>query len=219
MRVKCPNSDIYLELPGDKMDMKFTCPACKKVHRVTISITTPGEVVPVAKVPPQMPKKWGPSERATVSFGHGINVSPMHVLLSVNAMTNGGIYIYPTLRKRALGAVQGVRVISDDISAKLRAIMFDIAEMGSGKLAKVAGINIGGKTSTAEKRIDGKIDRKKNLTSFIAAFPIEAPQYIMLVMLDEPAGTPESFGLRTAAWNVVPTAGKILDSILPMLFD
>lgn len=168
---------------------------------------------------PLMPIKWGPVERATVSFGHGISVTPMHLLLAVNAMTNGGIYIYPTLQRRGVGAVHGVRVVSDDVSARLREIMVRIAEETSGRQARVAGIQIGGKTATAEKRINGKIDRKKNLTAFAGIFPAAAPQYTILVILDEPQGTKESWGLRTAAWNAVPTTGKILDSILPLLFE
>ncbi len=166
-----------------------------------------------------LPIKWGPVERATVSFGHGVSVTPMHVMLGVNAMTNGGIFIYPTLQKRSIGAVRGERVVSPDISATLRGIMFRVAEETTAKQARIAGINIGGKTSTAEKRINGVIDHKKNLTAFVGAFPIEAPQYTILIVLDEPKGTQESYGLRTAAWNAVPTAGKILDSVLPMLFD
>lgn len=166
-----------------------------------------------------MPIKWGPVEKATVSFGHGISVTPMHLLLGVNAMTNGGIYIYPTLQKRELGAVRGERVISPEISAKLRAIMFRVAEETSAKQARIAGIQIGGKTATAEKRINGVIDRRKNLTAFAGIFPVDAPQYTILVILDEPKGTAESFGLRTAAWNAVPTTGKILNSILPLLFE
>lgn len=166
-----------------------------------------------------MPIKWGPVERATVAFGHGISVTPMHLLLAVNAMTNGGIYIYPTLLRRNVGVVRGNRVISDDISAKLRGIMVRIAEETSGKKARISGIQIGGKTATAEKRVNGKIDRKKNLTAFAGIFPAHAPQYTILVVLDEPKGTQDSFGLRTAAWNAVPTTGKILDSILPLLFE
>lgn len=166
-----------------------------------------------------MPIKWGPVEKATVSFGHGISITPMHLLLAVNSMTNGGIYIYPTLQKRSVGVVRGQRVITDEISAKLRSIMVRIAEETSGKQARVAGIQIGGKTATAEKRINGKIDRKKNLTAFAGIFPANAPQYTILVILDEPQGTKESWGLRTAAWNAVPTTGKILDSILPLLFE
>lgn len=168
---------------------------------------------------PLMPAKWGPVEKATLSFGHGISVTPMHLLLAVNSMTNGGIYIYPTLLKRNVGVVKGERVLSDEISSRLRGIMLRIAEETSGKQARIAGIQIGGKTATAEKYINGRVDHKKNLTAFAGIFPVSAPQYTLLVILDEPKGTTESFGLRTAAWNAVPTAGKILDSILPLLFE
>lgn len=169
---------------------------------------------------PIMPAKWGPVERATMSYGHGISITPMHLLLAVNAMTNGGIYIYPTLQKRDVGAVRGTRVLSDDISARLRPIMLRIAEETSGKQARVAGIQIGGKTATAVKYdAHGRVDRRRNLTAFAGIFPAAAPQYTILVILDEPQGIKENWGLRTAAWNAVPTTGKILDSILPLLFE
>jgi len=168
---------------------------------------------------PLMPYKWGPVERATVAFGHGIAVTPMHVLLAVNAVTNGGFYVKPTIMKRPIGEMSGTRVISPNISDSIRKIMFKIAETTSGKNARVAGINIGGKTATAEKRVNGKIDTKKNLTSFTAIFPIESPQYIMMVVLDEPKGTESTYGLRTAAWNAAPTAGAIMDGIMPLLFQ
>lgn len=169
---------------------------------------------------PIMPAKWGPVERATMSYGHGISVTPMHLLLAVNAMTNGGIYIYPTLQKRDVGAVRGTRVLSDEISGRLRPIMLRIAEETSGKQARVAGIQIGGKTATAVKYdAHGRVDRRRNLTAFAGIFPAAAPQYTILVILDEPQGIKENWGLRTAAWNAVPTTGKILDSILPLLFE
>ena len=168
---------------------------------------------------PLMPQKWGPVERATVSFGHGIAVTPMHILLGVNAMTNGGIYINPTLKKRGIGEVYGQRVISPEISSKLRNIMFHIAEETTAKKARIAGINIGGKTGTAEKYVNGTKSRKNNLTVFLGAFPIEAPQYTIMVLLDEPKGIEENWYLRTAAWNAVPTAGKIMDGVLPLLFE
>ena len=164
---------------------------------------------------PLLPSQWGPVERATMAYGHGIAVSPMHLLLAVNAMTNGGIYIYPTLLKRDVGVVQGERVLSDEISARLREIMFHVAEETSGRQARIAGIQIGGKTATAVKYTDSR----KNLTAFVGIFPVNAPQYTILVILDEPHGTKDTFGWRTAAWNAVPTTGKILDSILPLLFE
>ena len=139
----------------------------------------------------------------------------IYLLLAVNAMTNGGIYIYPTLLKRDVGVVQGERVLSDEISARLREIMFHVAEETSGRQARIAGIQIGGKTATAVKYTDSR----KNLTAFVGIFPVNAPQYTILVILDEPHGTKDTFGWRTAAWNAVPTTGKILDSILPLLFE
>ena len=165
-------------------------------------------------------KTWGPTERATASFGHGIAVTPMHLLLGVNAMTNGGIYIYPTILKRNIGAVRGERVLNSEISAKIRDIMFHIAEETTAKKARVKGIEVGGKTGTAEKRgADRRADKSRNMTVFTGIFPVSAPQYIILIMLDEPQGTKESGGWKTAAWNAVPTAGAILDGIMPLLFE
>ncbi len=166
-----------------------------------------------------MPQKWGPVERATVSFGHGIAVTPMHLMLGVNAVTNGGIYIYPTLQKRGLGIVRGERVLQEEFSSQLRKIMLRVNEETSGKKARIAGIEIGGKTATAEKYSNGKVDNKRNLTAYVGIFPANAPQYTILVVLDEPQATKDSWGWRTAAWNAVPTTGKILDSILPLLFE
>ena len=165
-------------------------------------------------------KTWGPVEKATAAFGHGIAVTPMHLLLAVNAMTNGGIYIYPTLLKRNIGAVRGERILDSKISANLREIMFNIAEKTTAKKARVKGIDIGGKTGTAEKRgADRTVDKNRNVTVFTGIFPVSAPQYIILIMLDEPQGTTESGGWKTAAWNAVPTAGAILDGIIPLLFE
>lgn len=168
---------------------------------------------------PLLPRQWEQVERATLSFGHGMSVTPMHLLLGINAVTNGGIYIYPTLLKRNVGVVKGERVLAPEISERLRKVMVRITEETSAKQARIAGIQIGGKTATAEKYLNGKVDRKRNMTAFAGIFPAEAPQYTILVILDEPQGTKESFGWKTAAWNAVPTTGKILDSILPLLFE
>ncbi len=165
-----------------------------------------------------MHKVWRDTEKATAGFGHGIAVTPMHLLLAVNAVTNGGFYIYPTLLKRSIGAVRGERVLNSDISANIRQIMFQIAEQTTAKRARVKGIEIGGKTGTAEKHINGKIDKTKNVAVFTGIFPVSAPQYVILVMLDEPQATKETGRWRTSSLNAVPTAGAILDGIMPLLF-
>ena len=166
-----------------------------------------------------MPRQWGPTERATVSIGHGISVTPMHVLLGINSMTNGGIYIYPTILKKEIGPMVGERVLEPEISERLRSVMYRIAEETTGRRARVNGIQIGGKTGTAEKHVNGKIDTSKNMTTFVGVFPINVPQYVIMVVLDEPQRTEASSMQRTAGWNAAPTAGKILDAILPLLFE
>ena len=164
-------------------------------------------------------RKWGPVERATVAYGQGYAITPMHLLLGMNAVTNGGIYTYPTIKKRPVGQIRGERVLADEISAKLRPIMVRVVQETSGRKANIPGFLIGGKTATAEKVVGGKIDANHNVTTFVAIFPADVPQYIAMVTLDEPQGTKESWGWRTAAWNAVPTTGKILESILPLLFE
>ena len=169
---------------------------------------------------PLFHRTWGPTERATAAFGHGIAITPIHKLLAVNAMVNGGIWVEPTMHRRTVGEVRGTRIITPELSAELRGVLQGITETGSGQRARIHGINIGGKTSTAQKRRpDGTPDPRRNITSWAMTFPIESPQYTMLILLDEPRGTPETFGLRTAAWNAVPTAGRILDAILPILYN
>ena len=167
---------------------------------------------------PLIQKVWGKVEKATVGFGHGISVTPMHLLLAVNAVTNGGIYIQPTLLKRSIGAVRGERIIDSEISSKIRNIMFNIAEKTTAQKARVPGMEIGGKTGTAEKRVNGVVDKHKNVTVFAGIFPVSAPQYVIIVIIDEPKATKETAGQRTAAWNAVPTAGAILNGIMPLLF-
>ena len=162
-----------------------------------------------------VPRKWGPVERATVSFGHGISVTPMHLLAAVNATANGGTYVYPTMSKDEIK--QGDRVLSSEISGKIRNAMFQVVENTSGRQAKIKGVEIGGKTGTAEKRVNGKMDGTKVITTFVAVFPVSDPQYTILTLLDEPQGTEISHGLKTSAWNVVPTTGKMLEQIVPML--
>ena len=162
-----------------------------------------------------MPRKWGPVEKATASFGHGISVTPMNLLAAVNAVANGGTYVYPTMSKDKIQ--QGNRVLSSEISGKLRNVMFKVVENTSGRKAKIKDVEIGGKTGTAEKRVDGKMDSTKVITTFVAVFPVSDPQYTMLTLLDEPQGTENSAGWKTSAWNVVPTTGKILEQVVPML--
>ena len=88
---------------------------------------------------------------------------------------------------------------------------------GTASKADVIGYRLGGKTGTAEKVVAGRYSKDKRLTSFIGAFPMDKPKYLLLVMLDEPKPTPETYGFATSGWNAVPVAGLIIERIAPML--
>ena len=164
-----------------------------------------------------LPEKWSVANRAKASFGDGLFVSPVHLIAAVNAMANDGIYVYPKTNT-STETPKSERVISKSVSKQIREIMRRVVEETSGKKAKIDGVEIGGKTGTIEKRqSDGTFRRNQVLTSFVAVFPADKPQYTMLIVFDEPSATDVSFGWKTAAWNVVPVSGEILKDIVPIL--
>lgn len=168
---------------------------------------------------PLLPKRWGRLASATAAFGHGFAVQPLQGAAVVAGLINGGHLMTPTFLKRneedALATSQ--TIVKPHTSEMLRYLFRLNAEIGSAEKANVIGYRVGGKTGTAEKVVNGRYSKDKRLSSFIGAFPMEDPQYLVLVMLDEPKATPETYGFATAGWNAVPTAGKIIERIAPML--
>jgi cell division protein FtsI (penicillin-binding protein 3) len=128
---------------------------------------------------------------------------------------NGGIYRPPTLLKVGSShrVGQGHRVFSEDTSYKMRSLLRLVVTDGTGKKADAVGYRVGGKTGSAEKYGN----RNLLVTSFAGVFPMDEPRYVMVMMLDEPQGTAETFGFRTAAWNVGPAFGAAVSRIAPML--
>ena len=158
---------------------------------------------------------WGPLETMTVGYGHSLAVSPLHLASGYATLFNGGVYRTPTLLKvgknHAVG--QGHRVFSEDTSYKMRSLLRLVVTDGTGKKADAPGYRVGGKTGSAEKYHN----RSLLVTTFAGVFPMDEPRYAMVMMLDEPKGTAETFGFRTAAWNVGPAFGKAVSRIAPML--
>jgi len=125
----------------------------------------------------------------------------LHALLSTNAMVNDGKFIMPTIEPRDF--VPNTRqIISAEISRQVRQVML-LAMDTTGRAAamQIQGINVGGKTSTAQKLIGGRYSDTRNVTAFFSAWPIEAPRFSMLIMLDEPQTTP-----RTSAFPCLATS-------------
>lgn len=170
---------------------------------------------------PQYPKpnRWKRVSTMTISFGHGISVSPVQMVAAASAMMNGGYYVPPTFVKRSLEEAEYYRerVIKPQTSHDLVGLMRLNVLEGSGKQAEVKGYFVGGKTGTADKPINGRYSKTKLIASFLSVFPTNKPKYMMLISLDEPKGLPETHDYKTAGWNAAPTTGKIIERIAPLL--
>ena len=186
-------------------------------------LTTIGMMKPVAielseTGSPLSPNHWRAINSMTISFGHGLAVSPLHLVAGVSAMVNGGIYRTPTLIRRNPSETPiGKRVITAETSAKMRRLMRLVVKNGTGQNAAAPGYLVGGKTGTAEK-VSGRGYKKKALiSSFVAAFPMHNPRYVVLAMLDEAKGTKETFGYATGGWVAAPVVGAVVRRIAPVL--
>ena len=167
---------------------------------------------------PLLPSRWREGDTASAGFGYGVALTPVHVVAAVAAIVNGGVYNAPSLvSKRSSEEIVGTRVISKKTSDIMRGMMRMVVIEGSGRKANVPGYEVGGKTGSAQKNVNGKYIENTLRTSFISAFPMDNPQYVLMVMLDEPKGIPETYNLNTAAWNAVPTAEKIIATVAPQL--
>lgn len=167
---------------------------------------------------PLVPGYWGRTTTMTTAYGHGIAVTPLQLASAYAALVNGGIWRPATLLKVAPGkASKGRRAFSQHASDTIRQLLRLIVTDGTGKKADVSGLRVGGKTGTAEKPGAGGYSKHANVSTFAAAFPMDAPRYVVIAMLDSPKGTAESFGLTTAAWTVAPVVAKVIARTGPML--
>ncbi len=167
---------------------------------------------------PLTPAYWGRTTTMTTGYGHGIAVTPLHLASAYAALVNGGIWRPATLLKiDAANAPKGRRVFSEETSYKMRQMLRLIVIDGTGKKGGAEGYRVGGKTGTAEKPGIGGYSKTTNVSTFAAAFPMDAPRYVVIAMLDSPKGTAESFGLTTAAWTAAPVVSRVIARTGPML--
>ncbi len=167
---------------------------------------------------PLVPAPWREINTMTIAFGHGLSVSPLHLVTATAAMVNGGLLRAPTVLKREEGAeVPGRRVIAEATSAELRRLLRLVVREGTASKADAPGYLVGGKTGTAEKQKGRHYSRSSLLSSFVGVFPMNAPRLIVFVMLDEPKGTEESHGYATAGWVAAPAVARLVSEIGPML--
>jgi len=163
-------------------------------------------------------KNWSDVSTMTISFGHGMAVSALHFVRASAALVNGGLVHEPTLfiKDKNLVNKQATRVLSEETSQSMRKLMRLTVEHGTGRKAEAKGYLVGGKTGSAEKAVRGGYSKKHKRSAFFAAFPINNPRYVTLIILDDPQpnkNTPFSGG----GWTAAPLTGKIISRIAPML--
>lgn len=189
-----------------------------------LGLTQPAQVELAESARPLTPKVWDEDAVASTSFGHGMNVSPLALTAAYGALLNGGVLTPLTIRKMPRGyRPNATRVMSEATSATMLQIMRANVEMGTGGKARAQGLSVGGKTGTGEK-FDPEIraySTSKQVSSFAAVFPadgpVDAPRYFVLILLDEPKGTAETYGYSTGGWVAAPAAGRVIDRIAPFL--
>ncbi len=172
---------------------------------------------------------WNECKLETVSYGHGINTTPLQAVAAYASISNGGISVNPTLVKNKNFNLEKIRIISSKTSKNINSILREVvtSNHGTASLAEVDGYYVGGKTGTANKSINGKYTNKK-LTSFISVFPTTDPKYILMVLIDEPRPAPQlvynyrgkkisGISRNESGWNSVYTTGKIIEKIGPIL--
>ena len=160
---------------------------------------------------PLTPRRWSAINTMTIAFGHGLAVSPIHVIGGVTAVVNGGILYPPTILRREAGAPsRGERVMSAHTSDRMRRLMRLVVDRGTGKKARAVGYLVGGKTGTAEKAGRRRYRSKALISSFVGAFPMHAPRFVVLALLDEAHGTRDTLGYATGGWVAAPAVGRVI---------
>lgn len=167
---------------------------------------------------PQWPQSWGRTTTMTAGFGHSITITPLHLASAYAALVNGGIWRPATILKVDANDVpRGRRVFSEATSARMRQLLRMIVASGTGNRADAPGYRVGGKTGSAERVVNGSYAGHSVTATFAAAFPMDRPRYVVLVMIDRPPGNAYSMGQRTAGFTAAPVVRKVVQRIGPML--
>lgn len=157
------------------------------------------------------PHYWGRVTVMTSGYGHGIAVTPLHLASAYAALVNGGIWRPATLLRVEPGkASSGRRVLAQSTSDRMRQLLRLVVLDGTGRKGEAPGYRVGGKTGTAEIAMKTGYSRSRNVSTFAAAFPMDAPRYVVIAMLDSPVANAQSQGQTTAAWTVAPVVSRVI---------
>jgi cell division protein FtsI (penicillin-binding protein 3) len=179
---------------------------------------TPIELVEAPGAKPLLPKNWSEISTMTISYGHGLSTSPLHLASAYATIANGGVRVRPTILKTNEPA-QGEQVMSRAASDQMRSMLRQVVKRGTASFGEVEGYAVGGKTGTADKakeRGGGYYDDRV-IATFASIFPAHDPRYVLVVTLDEPEDRTGDEPRRTAGWTAVPVAAEVIRRIAPLL--
>ncbi|MGB3687754.1 MAG: penicillin-binding protein 2 [Jannaschia helgolandensis] len=180
--------------------------------------STPVELAEAPGAHPLVPARWPDISTMTISYGHGISVSPLHLATAYASVLNGGTRVQPTLLAREGPVEPGPRIVSSRVSAEARNMLRQVVTRGTASLAEVEGYQIGGKTGTADKPSPaGGYYDDKTISTFAGVFPAQDPKYVIVVTLDEPSIEAAGQLRRTAGWTAVPIASELVRRVAPLL--
>ncbi|KEJ89346.1 peptidoglycan D,D-transpeptidase FtsI family protein [Sulfitobacter donghicola] len=180
---------------------------------------TPFEIVEASGGRPLLPSRYTDLSAVTISYGHGISTTAMHLAAGYAAIANGGRVVKPTLLKQN-SQQMGDRVMRPEVAAASRRMLRDVVvgKNGTASFAEVPGYFVAGKTGTADKpKARGGYYKDKTITTFASMFPYHDPRYVLIVTLDEPVETSSGKPRRTAGWTAVPIAAEMIRRVAPLL--
>ncbi|MBS8228220.1 peptidoglycan D,D-transpeptidase FtsI family protein [Vannielia litorea] len=178
---------------------------------------TPVEMVEAPTGKPLLPPKWSEISTMTISYGHGLSASPLHLATAYASLLNGGTRVYPTLLKQDVKKA-GPRVVSRRTSERARAMLRKVVTEGTASFGEVEGYAVGGKTGTADKpKPRGGYYKDKVIATFATVFPAHDPKYVLVVSLDEPVELTGPEPRRTAGWTAVPVTAEMIRRVAPLL--
>ncbi len=167
---------------------------------------------------PMVPKRWRDSTTITISYGYGLSISPLQLMLGIATIVNGAPP-KPTLLFQPQVPVQKDRLISKDVSHKILQLMRFVTTHGTGRKANIPGYYIFAKTGTSNLRVGKRYQKDRVMTNFVGVLgkSMEDPRYIIYVMLEDPKRLQKTYGYNNAGWNAAPVGGRIIGRMAPML--
>jgi cell division protein FtsI (penicillin-binding protein 3) len=166
---------------------------------------------------PLTPKTWREANLLTSSYGHGIAVSPIHLMRAFITSIGDGTKADLSITMAAPQKDMTERLFGENTVKIMQKLLRLGVTHGTSQFADLDGYQIGGKTGTAEKIGAGGYLDDKLMSSFIGAFPMSDPQYAILVMVDEPKGREDTYGYATGGWVAAPAAREIVADMASIL--